>query len=175
MEIQYLNIILTLLAFTFLTLFFIFTTAMAVYLKIFIQKGSGAKEFIASKYTGGISNSQFKSIRTFYIFYDLFMLGVLSFITFAMPVLIVLGEDGKLFQIIVLYLFLICSLVIIVPINELKGIARPKWIIRAGAPEGIIMIWQKGSKFGYFYNFISKYFIYIFLLLAVVSFVMFSI
>ncbi len=167
MEAQYLNTILILLAFTFLTMFFIFTTAMAVYLKIFIQKRSSAKEFILSKnYTGGMPNKQFKWMHYFDIFYDFLMLFILSLLTFAIPALIALGQDGKSYQVIVLYLFLISFLVVIVPINEIESITKPRWIFTLFAPKGIMIIWRKGSKFGYVYNFISKNFIYIFLLVV---------
>lgn len=168
---KYLLALLFIFGMTFLLLFFIFSTAVAAYLKIFIQKRSGYKEFIVSKYTGGISNSQFKSICSFYIFYDFFILIALSFMTFAVPAALVLQSDNKSSYFgIGLFIFLIFLLVIIIPIDELKGIAKPRGIWPS-APEGIIMIWQDRSKFGYIYNFFLSKFIYIILSLFIFSLV----
>jgi len=176
---EYLKIILVLFAFTFFVIFFIFTTAVAVYLKIFIQKGSDAKEFILSKnYTGGRPTTQFKWMPIFDIFYDFLMLSVLSLISYSAFVILLLGLllgfDSKPYQIIGLFLCLVFLLVVTIPINEIESITKPRWIFTLFAPKGIMITWQKGSRFGYFYNFISKYFIYIFLLLAVFSTVIFS-
>lgn len=177
MEIQYLNIVLVLLAFTFFVLFFIFTTAVAAYLKIVIQKRSGSKDFILSKnYTGGTPKTQFKWMHHFDILYDFFALFVLSFISYStltgllLPVL--LGYDNNSYQVIGMYLLLIFLLTIVVPINEIESITKPRWSFPT-APKGIMIVWRKGSKFGYVYNFISKYFVYIFLALTVFSFVVF--
>lgn len=178
MDIGYLKILLTLLAFSFLIMFFIFTTTVAVYLKIFIQKRSGAKEFILSKnYTGGIPNTQFEWMHYFGIFYDFFMLFVLSFASYSAITFLLLGMlefNSKPYQAIGLYLFLILLLVVIMPIDKIESITKPRWIFTLFAPKGITITWRKGSRFGYIYNFISKYFIYIFLLLAIFSFAVFS-
>lgn len=173
MDAEYLKIIVILLAFTFFVIFFIFTTAVAVYLKIFIQKGLGAKEFILSKnYTGGIPHKQFEWIHYFDILYDFFMLFVLSFASYStiagMLLPMLLGFDIKPYWVIGLYLFLVFVWVVIIPIDEIESITKPRWTFPT-APKGIMIVWKKRSKFGYVYNFISKYFIYIFLLLAIFS------
>lgn len=167
---EYLLAIISLSAVFLFLCFFICSTAMAVYLKIFIQKRSNSKDFIVSKYTGGISGWQFKRMRWIYIIYDFFMLSVLSLLSYLMPAIILLntllGFDGNPYQVIGLYLFLIFLFVILIPIDEIKNITRLKWSL-PGAPGGMIMIWREGSKFGYIYNFIYNPFIYLLLFLFI--------
>ncbi len=173
MDAEYLKIVVILLAFTFFVIFFMFTTAVAVYLKIFIQKKADRKELILSKfYTGELPNIQIKWTHYLRILYDLFMLFSLSLVCYAtiagMLFPMLLSFDINPYQIIGFYLFLVFVLIVIVPINDIENITKPRWT-RSSAPRGITLIWRKGSKFGYAYNFLSKYFVYIFLLLAIFS------
>lgn len=154
-----------------LMLSFLFSTATSVYLKIFIQKRAGYKEFIISKYTGGISSRQFKWTRSFNIFYDFFMLSILSILSFSISTVVIFSL--KSYWAVGLYLLIIILLTIIVPINKLKEITRPKWIMNASAPQGMIMVWEDRGKFSSIYNYIVKYFGYILFLLFVCFLVMF--
>ncbi len=154
-----------------LLVFFIFITAVAVYLKIFIKKKSKYKEFIVSKYIGGISRQQLKSIRSFYIFYDFFMLLLLSIMIYLIPSVVMFNLNDP-YKIVILFLLLILILTIAVPLDNLVAITRFKWIGSSGSPKGMIMVWERGNVFGDIYNYIIKFFWRILLLAMFVSFVL---
>lgn len=134
---------------------------MAVYLKIFIQKKLGYKEFILSKYTGGIAREQFKCMRGFDILYDFSMISIVSFGSFTTISVLLFNLNNNLYLFFGLYLSIIILLIAAIPINELTEITRPKWLLKASAPQGIIMVWQNNCKFGNIYRFIYKLFSYI--------------